>query len=42
MAQAFENVFGITVYCEKHGQGAIVFNIPTLQLADFPIIKSSI
>jgi hypothetical protein len=36
MTQAFENVFGITVYCEKHGQGAIVFNIPTLQPSGLP------
>lgn len=39
MAQAFENVFGITVYCEKHGQGAIVFNIPTLQPSGLPYNK---
>ena len=36
MAQAFDNVFGITVYCEKHGQGAIVLNIPTLQPSGLP------
>ena len=36
MAQAFNNVFGITVYCETHGQGAIVLNIPTLQPSGLP------
>jgi len=36
MAQAFNNVFGITVYCETRGQGAIVLNIPTLQPSGLP------
>ena len=36
MAQAFNNVFGITVYCDKRGQGAIVLNIPTLQPSGLP------
>lgn len=36
MSSAFNNVFGITVYCEKHGQGAIVLNIPTLQPSGLP------
>lgn len=36
MAQAFNNVVGITVYCQTHGQGAIVLNIPTLQPSGLP------
>ena len=36
MAQAFNNVYGITVYCQTHGQGAIVLNIPTLQPSGLP------
>lgn len=36
MSYAFNNVFGIVVYCEKHGEGAIVLNIRTKQPSKMP------